>query len=124
MTNRIMVKDWFRNKLKEVNNYSPFRYIERIIKETEKAYYVEIEYSRCDGESEIFVEQWIPKSVVITEEEEKAEEKKQEERMQAGFEKYMELYNWALAQGIKVRKKSTTATILKKIEEAGMSYNN
>lgn len=93
-----------------------------IVNETEKAYRVV-----CSSDYGT-VTIWVPKSCTMTEEEWEAEQAAEMERsrryfqrMEEGRERLEKLIAWAKEQGVKgVRIGLRKATVLKKIEEAGL----
>lgn len=113
----MIVKEWFRKNLKPVSGYKPGKRIESIERETEKAVFATVEYFRADGEHEIMVQQWIPKSCICEEEEER---KEVEQKLNNGMARWQKLYDFAVANGVKVRKNSKTSTIIAAIREAGL----
>lgn len=121
----IYIKEWFFNKIQNEHRNIHFLYDEvQIVKETEKAYMVCIDYTTVNGEYESCKSVWVPKSCTMTKEEYEAtliEEKKRFEEGKAAYEK---LIAWAKDQGVKgVRVGLRKETILKKINEAGLCYN-
>ena len=118
---------WFRDKN---SIYDSEIYDEEIIRETEKAVLVKVhcfDFSRSD---ENYLEKWIPKSILMTEEafeaylkEEEAKDKAREENMAKGLERNQYLKELALANGIKgIRERNTTKTLEKKLAAAGVAF--
>lgn len=125
------IKDWFLNKMESprrhftiimgVNDMLP------ILRETEKAVLCLVQLERVDGEQSSSAEVWVPKSCLEDRAEYLANEKAREERRAKAFEegkaRYEKLFAFAVESGLKIRKRSTTETIMKAIKEAGLSYN-
>lgn len=124
-TQRMVIKDWFFRKMDAIGNFTPTKYFmdSQIIRVTEKAMLVMLEYD-CHGIAEKHFEIWIPKSVVLTEDEYKAETEVEKDKYLSGSESYAELVAWAKANGVKgVRNKMRRETIMAKIKEAGLTYH-
>lgn len=119
----VYIKDWFFNKMQAENRNIKLWYGAcEVMKETEKAYLLSVEYVSLDGEFEGNKNIWCPKSCTMTAAEfEKAEAKKQE-RFEAGCQRYEKLVDFAKSQikGIRVGMKAET--IIKKLAENGISY--
>jgi hypothetical protein len=123
-TQRLVIKDWYSSKMEAMGNFTPTKYFtdSQIIRVTEKAMLVMLEYD-CHGIAEKHFETWIPKFVILTEDEYKAEAATEKDRYQSGCESYAELVAWAKANGVKgVRNKMRRETIMAKIKEAGLTY--
>lgn len=121
---KVMVKDWFFNKMQdEVCGLHLIHKAALVLEETAKAYKLEMVATTYDGEFETTKVMWCPKSCTLTEEEYKADEQAQVDRFQAGCEAYDKLLAFAKDNGIKgVRKGMRKATILAKVEAAGLQY--
>lgn len=118
---KVIIKDWFLNKLQENNAF--FSSEAEIIKETEKAYFLDMEGQTADGEHDVFKKAWVPKSCTMTPEEAKAEREAEIKRFEEGKAAYEKMVAWAKEKGIKgVRIGLRKATILRKIKEAGLAY--
>lgn len=117
----MMIKEWFFDKNFDANE----RYIVRcadhdfsVERETEKALLC-VWVSRYGT-----LKKWVPKSCMMTREEYDAEMAKNEERIDKAIEDYKNLVQWAKDNGVKgVRNKMKKSTILRKIEEAGLTYS-
>lgn len=118
---------WFRDKN---SIYDSEIHDEEIIRETEKAVLVKVhcfDFSRSD---ENYLDKWIPKSILMTEEEfeaylkeEEAKDKAREEKMAKGLERNQFLKELAIANGIKgIRERNTTKTLEKKLAAAGVAF--
>ncbi len=118
---------WFRDKN---SIYDSEIYDEEIIRETEKAVLVKVhcfDFSRSD---ENYLDKWIPKSILMTEEEfeaylkeEEEKDKARKENMAKGLERNQYLKELALANGIKgIRERNTTKTLEKKLAAAGVAF--
>lgn len=120
------IKSWFEEKLINKNviaNCAPYiESINHIEKETEKALLLSVTFGYtndiCRTKNE-----WIPKSVIITEEEYIKEELEKEKRFKEGCEKYNDLLNFAKSNIKGIRKGMRKETILRKLEENGIVYN-
>ena len=122
MAGEIKVKDWFVGRIAVPAGFNLINNIEFIEKETEKAYRVRMVIESCDGESEMSIMVWVPKSCTQTAEEYEAESKEYIDRFEAGKEKYAKLVEWAKAQGVKgVRVGLRKSTIIAKIEALGLA---
>lgn len=121
---KVMVKDWFFNKMQdEACGVHLIHTAVQVIDETAKAYKLEMIATTYDGEFETTKVMWCPKSCTMTEEEYKANEQEQADRFQAGCEAYDKLLTFAKNNGVKgVRKGMRKATILAKVEAAGLQY--
>ena len=122
----VHVKDWFMRTLQERDRHFFSEVV--ILKETEKAYFCEFDGETADGERDVWKKAWVPKSCTQTLEEYEIEERERNERLQKRFEEgkkaYEELVAWAKKNGVKgVRVGLRKETILKKIEEAGLTYD-
>lgn len=122
------VKTWFETKIKEQlanGGYQPYIIsIDPTQKETEKAVLVLVEYGYCSS-LETSKTIWIPKSVVITEEEYEAELKAAEERAKkkymSGLEYNEVLRKLAKEHGLKnIRQRMCTQTLIQKLKDAGI----
>ncbi len=111
------VKNWFINK----NFNSQEAYIINlacnskefiILKETEKAVFIQF---NSDFGS---LKSWFPKSTLKTEEDVKEEEKS----FLKGINRYQKALEFAKANNLKVRNKMKLATILEKINQAGLKF--
>ena len=130
----IAIKDWFMKKVREQND-DAFRAGEletyHVEKETEKAYCFKLLFESRDGESSFTRNVWVPKSCTLevesveAYEEQKVEDmlSKFEQARERGLDRYMKLYNFAIENGIKVRKRTKSEKILEAIEEARLVYN-
>ena len=124
------VQDWFIDKV-NMPSYAmrPRTNMEVTIEgETEKAWKVSIYTETRDGERDVWVKTYVPKSVTMTksayEKDKQAREKEQDRRFKAGQAKYNKMLDFAKANNVKgVRVGLRSETILKKIEAAGLSYN-
>lgn len=119
---KVLVKKWFFDKMQqEAGRGIHLFYSEaEVVKETEKAYCLEIEYSTLDGEFDGVKKIWCPKSCVMSEDEIKAEK----ERFENSCNAYEAMISFAKANGVKgVRAGLKKETILKKIAEAGLTYS-
>lgn len=121
---RVYIKDWFFKKMEAENRNMLLVYdICAVVKETEKAYLLMVEYSTIDGEYDGVKNFWCPKACTMTEEEYKEKQKAAQERFENGCRKYEELISFAKAQGIKgIRKGMKAATIKAKLVAAGIEY--
>lgn len=93
-----------------------------IVGETEKAYKLEVECVRLNGD-EVTKTMWCPKSCMLTDEEEQAIAEEKKARFENGCKRYEALVNFAKENGLAVRVKMRAETILAKIAEAGLVYN-
>lgn len=124
---KIAVKEWFLNKAmaesKPAYAMAPFGNSFDIVRETEKAYLLSYETETIDGERDITVSFWCPKSCTMTEEEAAAEGKAKAQRFMEGKERYAKLIEYAKANGIKgIRTGMRKETVLAKIRTAGLNY--
>lgn len=118
----VAIKKWFFSKIDvDFGWHYFFEGMHRVLKETEKAFLLEIEACTLDGEYDAAKSVWVPKKCTLTEEEFELEEKKNEESLQNGLNYNQELIAFCKANGIKgVRKMMKTKTLLEKIEKAGL----
>lgn len=64
---KVYIKDWFRYRLDL--GYGKTTYSDclcRVLKETEKAYLLEVEWFTLDGERDGVCDRWVPKSCTLT----------------------------------------------------------
>lgn len=120
----VYIKEWFLNRIELGYGKRPLTYhLCNIIKETEKAYLLEIEWCTVDGEYDGFSNRWIPKSCTLTVDEQIEIEEKQEKAFEDGCKRYEKLLKFAKENDVKgVRKGLRKETILKKIEDAGLVF--
>lgn len=113
---QIRVKDWFlaktlnQQEMMAVKNGADFE----IVRETEKAYYIA---AVTDFGAIRF---WCPKSCTLTAEEIKAEREATAQKMQSGLAYNEALVEFCKANGIKVGARNRTATLIEKIQNAGL----
>jgi len=116
------VKEWFKKDLftnsqaETIYNYA-FDDMEELYKETEKA--VCIKFHTELG----VITKWFPKSVFMTEEEKQAQLNKCAEieaKIEAKFNAYEKLIQWAKEQQLPVRKMMKKETVLNIIKKAGL----
>ncbi len=121
---KIIIKDWFLKKVL-VEKFEAGAYLVDIIgveRETEKAYLLKVEIGYCSS-IEFVTTIWVPKSCTMSVEEYEAQLKKEADNFKKGCEAYEKLVAFAKANKVKgIRKGLRKETILKKIEEAGLSY--
>lgn len=133
MAKQIFVKKWFQSKM--TNNLSfPNRMATdkklTVVRETEKAYLVDVYTYGLGVDWDGYVSVWVPKSCVQSDEERAAEDAKeaqreteQEARYNNGCEKYAKLIEWCKANNVKgVRSGLRKETIMNKIAAAGLVY--
>lgn len=120
---KIVIKDWFENKLDLGYGKRLANKVADVVKETEKAYLINVDWESLDGEFDGVQNVWIPKSATMTLEEADAEEKAQEARFKEGCDRYNKMIQFAKANGIKgIRVGLRKETILAKIEKAGLVF--
>lgn len=120
---KIVVKNWFFNKIK-AENYGWHFYSNSgdMLRETEKAYQVALECSTIDGEIDTIKSVWVPKACTMSEDEAAKEAAAAVERFNAGCARYDALVNLAKENGIKgIRKGMKAATIRAKLAAAGVA---
>ena len=119
----VYMKDWFFNKMQAENRNIKLWYGAcEVIRETEKAYLLSVEYASLDGEFGGTKNIWCPKSCTMTAAEFEEAKAEKQERFEAGCQRYEKLVNFAKSQikGIRVGMKAET--ILKKLAANGISY--
>lgn len=118
----VYIKEWFLNKM-EIPSYAiPEQKVE-VVRETEKAYYVVMNTETVDGEKDLSLKYWVPKKCTMTEEEYEEEESNYIERRLESERKYNALVAFCKENGVKgARVGLRVATLLKKIEDAGLVY--
>lgn len=121
---RIYIKDWFVGKILS-QNFQPAAFlidVVGIVKETEKAYLLRVEVG-YSSDLEECTDVWCPKSCTMTETEKEIAEQAQQERFDKACAAYDKLVEFAKANNVKgVRKGMRKATIMAKIEAAGLEY--
>lgn len=121
MKNVVYVKNWFANKIDLGYGKKLESTKATIVKETEKAYLLNVSWYTIDGEYEGYTNVWCPKSCTMTEEEFLEEEKKNAKRLEDGCSRYEKLIKFAKTNGVKgIRKGLKRTTIERKIKEAGL----
>lgn len=120
----VYIKDWFINRIELGYGKRAFNdQLCRIIKETEKAYLLDVEWFTVDGEYDGSTYKWVPKSCTLTMKEHADIEERQEKAFEDGCRRYENLINFAKNNNVKgVRIGLRKETILKKIKDAGLEY--
>lgn len=120
----VYIKDWFFNKMQaEARNIHLMYGAVEVVKETEKAYQVSVEFATLDGEYDGEKLMWCPKSCTMTADEYEKETESQKARFESGCKKYEEMIKFAKDNGVKgVRSGMRKETILAKINNAGLTY--
>lgn len=120
----VYVKDWFFDKMRdERSGVRLHNSGSEVIGETEKAYKIEVSYTTRDGERDGVTTMWCPKSCALSSEEYRAAIDAEAERYEDGCKAYDAMIKFAQENGIKgVRVGLRKATILKKIQEAGLDF--
>lgn len=120
---RVAIKKWFQEKMDLGYGKRLSGDFGEVVKETEKAYMLNVEWYSVDGEYDGYQNVWVPKKCTMTEEEFEAEEKAEHERFEAGCSRYEKMIEFAKANGVKgVRVGLRRETIEKKIREAGLVF--
>lgn len=118
------VKRWFEKKMDLEGGF--LIDVNGVEKETEKAFFLSLTVG-FSSDIEMNIKRWVPKSCTQSDEEYYAELEKEreimQERFEAGKKRHDAAYQFAKDNGVKVRKNFRTATIISKIEEAGLSFN-
>ena len=118
----LVVKNWFMNKNFGLSNNDFDCY--KILKETEKAYYIKAEHDKTGDRCF-----WCPNSCTeeaelqdeMTEEQELAMYKEWDKKLEKGLEYNQKLKAYAKSLGIKFRgARTATQTIINKLNEAGI----
>ena len=118
---RVIIKEWFANKIDTPYGFRVWNRELRVEKETEKAYYGAIEVDSVDGEYEKTIHMWVPKMCTMTLEEAREHEEKEEKAIENGIEYNKKLVVFAKENGVKgVRIGLRTATLIDKIKAAGL----
>lgn len=113
------VKEWIvRKNLNEQEAYavSEILFEGDVIRETEKAYYLLFDTNYGH------IKMWAPKSQCYDEEARREMEREEEKRFEEGCKRYEKLLSFCKENGLKVRKGMRKATLLKKVEEAGLNF--
>ena len=117
----MVVKKWFENKITAEYGGGFIEDIIGVKRETEKAYLMIIEIGYSSSLSRK-VEHWVPKSCVMTDEEAAEENRKEVERLENGLAYNERLVAFAKENLVKgVRKGMRTVTLIRKIQEAGLT---
>ena len=113
----VIVKAWKMAQIKVDNrNVTIFKNEGLVERETEKAYLLSFEAFTMDGEEDVTVTAWCPKSATMSPEEADA-------AADAHLSRYEALVKFAKENGIKgARKGMKAATLLTKIRQAGLVY--
>lgn len=118
-----VVDDWFKFDLP---NYAMQPKKVTIVGESTsgKAWKVDIETESKSGEHDLYFTRYAPKKALISQQESTNRIKQAQDRIDTGKQKYNDMVDFAKSKGIKgVRVGLKKDTILKKIKEAGYSYN-
>ncbi len=115
--NRVaFMPDWFFKKIKGENrNIHLYEQGGEIVRETEKAVLITVPYTTIDGEYDGVKKIWIPKSVAL-------DKKGWDKSIKSGKQNYEKMLDYARAHGVRVRKGMKKNTILKKIKESGLNF--
>lgn len=117
----VAIKKWFANKMDLGYGKKLGSRKATVVRETEKAYLLNVEWYSVDGEYDGVQNEWCPKSCTMSVEEAEVEEQKEIDRMAAGADRYQKLIAFAKANGVKgVRVGLRAKTIEKKIADAGL----
>lgn len=123
--NDMKVKDWFNCDVSYP--FSPdydWRTAFDIVKETEKAVCITIGIHSCNGEWEGSRNVWVPKSCFESCEEYEAKARRAEIIAKEATERYERLVDFCKENKVKgARFGLRKETLLRKIEEAGLTYN-
>lgn len=121
---KVYIKDWFLNRIElGYGKRAVNEQLCNIIKQTEKAYLLDVEWYTVDGEYDGSTYKWVPKSCTFTMKEHADIEERQEKAFEDGCRRYENLINFAKNNNVKgIRVGLRKETILKKIKEAGLEY--
>lgn len=128
-TTDLKVKDWFECSISyPFHADCDWRTNFSVERETEKAVLIRIDVSSCDGEWDGQRNVWVPKSCFESLKEynriQEEREARREQAFEEGCKKYNALIEFCKANKIKgVRVGLRAVTLLKKVQEAGLSYN-
>jgi len=116
------IKRWFWGKIeKEQYVNLDLDGMHEVVRETEKAYLLSVEGCTCDGEYDVYRKIWVPKSCTLTAEEYEAEQNRIDKAFEDGRKYNERLVAFCKANKIKgARIGLRTATLIKKIEDAGL----
>lgn len=122
----IHIQDWFKY---DNPHYAFRRDSGQIVGESDsgKAWKVGIHTETVDGERDIYIERWMPKKAVISNEqyyyEREQWELKREKAFKKGEKKYSKMIDFAKQNNVKgVRVGMKKETVLEKIRKAGLNY--
>lgn len=118
----IGIPSWFLQKslTKDQLNAIKFETLQKV-SETDKA--VKVRWNTDYGSIQL----WVPKSILISEEQAKTEARQEADRLlkkfSEGSERYEKMINFAKQHGLPVRNKMRKETVLSMIEKAGLKYD-
>jgi len=123
------IADWFTPEAKSYMHVaSNFRTNFTIVRETEKAICVSVEWDSVNGEFDGMTNIWVPKSCIESRKEyfkAKAEkEARKQKSMDDGLARFMKLRQFCIDNKVisDGKRRYTTATLMKKIADKGLVY--
>lgn len=116
------IKTWFTGKITvETYIFLHLDGMHPVVRETEKAYLLEVEGCTVDGERDVTRNVWVPKSCSLTKEEYRAEQERADKAFEDGRKYNERLVSFCKENGVKgARIGLRTQTLIRKIEEAGL----
>lgn len=95
----------------------------KVVKETEKAYLVDMDTETIGGEKDLYLQVWVPKKCTMTKEEYFEEKRRCVEVFENGKKMYAALVDFCKKNNIKgARVGLRKETLLKKVHEAGLEF--
>jgi hypothetical protein len=115
-------QDWYVRTINVRTGWRIINYIISVERETEKAYYAEMEAIRNSDGKSIFFKTWVPKSCTLSIEEYRAEiaQEAADFGLDKDDDKHIRLAEWALVRGLAIHAGFKTNRILEEIAEAGL----
>ena len=127
MKDDVFIPDWFMRKL-ETDGGQNTKYMfdsnhGKVVRETEKAYMIELDYETLDGEWGGRKKVWVPKSVAQTYEQAQQAAAAKTEKMNNAFAEMDRLIQLGKDNGIKgIRRGMKRVTIEKMLRDAGVDF--
>lgn len=127
MKDDVFIPDWFMRKL-ETDGGQSTKYMfdsnhGKVVKETEKAYMIELDYETIDGEWGGRKKVWVPKSVAQTYEQAQQSAQARVDRRNAAFAELDRLIQLGRDNGVKgLRRGMKRSTIESMLRQAGIEF--
>lgn len=128
--NDMKIVDWFTPEVRYPMHLAyNFRESFQVVKETEKAVCVSVDYDIHGGDYEGTTNIWVPKKCIESRKDYFTAEHEREERrqsnMNAGLERFMKLRQFCIDHNVisDGKRRYSTATLMRKLGEKGLTYS-